>query len=71
MKKVILILLCLSLIGCAGISKARKLNEEVDRLQELISKKDEEIKTLQASLVEKDQQIKELKEKLESLGVFH
>jgi uncharacterized coiled-coil DUF342 family protein len=71
MKKVMLILLCLSLSGCAGFSRARKLNEEVNMLQEFICKKDEEIKTLQASLEEKDRKIKELKEKLEGLGVFN
>lgn len=70
-KKILLILLVLSLSGCARTSRVRKLNEEVDRLQGTLSQKDEEINTLQVSLQEKEEQIKQLKTKLESLGVFN
>jgi len=66
MRKIVMILLCLSLLGCANVFPGKRLLE-----------KDEEIRKLQKSLFEKEQElqkkdsrIEKLRKKLEGFGVF-
>jgi len=77
MKKVLLILLCLELVGCATVFGGRQLQERLKQLESSISDKDEEIKRLRDLLREKEEQlqaknekIEQLRKKLESVGVF-
>ncbi len=67
MKQIILLMLCLMLCGCAGITKKR---HQVEQLQEIIKQKDSEINTLKNSIKEQDAKIQEMKNKLSSFGVF-
>lgn len=73
MKKLLLILLCFQLIGCATLSNAKKVRE----LQKSLNQKTDEVKTLQGlldkkeqALKEKDTKIEELRQKLKMFGVF-
>ncbi len=67
MKRILLLILCLMLCGCAGITKKRR---QIEQLQETIKQKDSEINTLKNSIKERDAKIQEMKNKLSSFGVF-
>jgi starvation-inducible outer membrane lipoprotein len=70
MKKYLLVLICLTLVGCATPPKTENLEKQVTELQETITKKNEEIKVKEGQLKEKDLKIEQLRKKLESFGVF-
>lgn len=70
MRKILLILLCLSLAGCTTVSKAKKLEKQASELQSVILKQKEEIKAKEGELKEKELKIQELQKKLEGFGVF-
>jgi peptidoglycan hydrolase CwlO-like protein len=69
MKKLLFILLCLGISGCAGISlrgspdSLKQKDEEIKRLKTLLSAKE-------TQLEKKDAQIEDLRKKLEAFGVF-
>lgn len=66
-----LVLVCLSLTGCASLSETRRLQKEISDFKESVLRKDEEIKLKDSQLNEKDLEISKLRKELESLGVFH
>jgi len=80
MKKILLIILCLGIIGCAGITKKSKLEQDamtiqnleakINNLEQVLIERDEGIKNLQNLLEEKEASIEELHKKLEMFGVF-
>jgi len=61
------LILCLMISGCAGITKKR---QQIEQLQETIKQKDSEINTLKNAIKEQDAKIQEMKNKLSSFGVF-
>lgn len=68
LKKGLLVLLCLGVIGCAVVPKSRL--ESQAELKESLLEKDGEIIRLQNLLKEKERRIEQLRKKLEGLGVF-
>ena len=73
MKKILLSLLCLQLVGCVTITSTH----QVRQMQQSLDKKDNEVKALQGlldqkeqALKEKDAKIEELRQKLKMFGVF-
>ena len=76
-KKLLLILLCLQLSGCATIFKGKELERRVSQLEESLLDKDGQIEKLRGLLKKKEDElqaknakIEELRKKLESVGVF-
>lgn len=79
-----MILLCLVLSGCAGVSKNQKLKDEISELKNSLLKthgslleKEAKIEELKELLNEKEEQLKkkdirilQLRKKLEGFGVF-
>jgi hypothetical protein len=61
------LILCLMLCGCAGITQKRR---QLEQLQEAIKQKDAEINTLKNAIKERDAKIQEMKNKLSSFGAF-
>lgn len=70
MKKILLILLCLSVTGCTTVSRVKKLEKQASELQSIISIQKEEIKAKEVELKAKDLRVQELQKKLEGFGVF-
>ena len=77
MKRILFIVLCLGLVGCAGISKStskqmeiKNLETSLSELQVRLAEREEGIKNLQRLLEEKETSIEELRKKLEMFGVF-
>lgn len=81
MIKILLILICLSLVGCAVTPKIRleiqMLETQIAELKDSLLKKEQEIKRLQGLLKEKerllqekDSKIESLRKKLGTFGVF-
>ena len=72
MNKLLAILLCLGVVGCASLStgKNKKMQDEISQLNVSLSQKESQIKQLQEQLAEKDAKIKDLSAKLEGFGIF-
>ncbi|MFH1622504.1 MAG: hypothetical protein ABIA97_05210 [Candidatus Omnitrophota bacterium] len=82
MKKILPILLCLLVVGCAAVNSSKKVNKvdleaQIIQLQHSLSEKETSLKQLQNLLQEKDLQLKDkeakindLHKRLEMFGVF-
>lgn len=76
-KKIILLILCIGLIGCTSISRVKKLELQVVELKKSLFEKEasieklkEQLKENEVKLKEEEAKIQELRKKLELFGVF-